>query len=144
MVPLPRNAHQCCGANDDGPPDEPEHLRLPHGRREYDQRGPDQYSRHLLYIVRSRGTRETPQESLGSHWVRECDAREGDEEQAERDHHDGCDQAHGLARALKSRITMRLSDAGLRQPKPKLIYPDHRLPPWLNEAVTPAIARTVG
>jgi hypothetical protein len=28
---------------------------------------------------------------------------------------------------------MRLSDAGLRQRKTKLIYPDHRLPPWLNE-----------
>ena len=28
---------------------------------------------------------------------------------------------------------MRLSDAGLRRPKTKLIYPDHRLPPWLTE-----------
>ena len=31
---------------------------------------------------------------------------------------------------------MRLSDAGLRQPKTKLIYPDHRLPPWPNEDAT--------
>jgi hypothetical protein len=28
---------------------------------------------------------------------------------------------------------MRLSDAGLRRRPTKLIYPDHRLPPWLNE-----------
>jgi hypothetical protein len=28
---------------------------------------------------------------------------------------------------------MRLSDAGLRCRQPKLIYPDHRLPPWLTE-----------
>jgi hypothetical protein len=28
---------------------------------------------------------------------------------------------------------MRLSDARLRYRKPKLIYPDHRLPPWLTE-----------
>ena len=28
---------------------------------------------------------------------------------------------------------MRLSDAGLRQRPTKLIYPDHRLPPWVNE-----------
>jgi hypothetical protein len=28
---------------------------------------------------------------------------------------------------------MRLSDPGLRQRQLKLIYPDHRLPPWLNE-----------
>ncbi len=31
------------------------------------------------------------------------------------------------------RLTMRLSDARLRRPKTKLIYPDHRLPPWLTE-----------
>jgi hypothetical protein len=28
---------------------------------------------------------------------------------------------------------MRLSDAGLRQRPTKLIYPGHRLPPWLTE-----------
>jgi len=30
-----------------------------------------------------------------------------------------------------------VSDAGLRQRQTKLIYPNHRLPPWLNEDVTP-------
>jgi hypothetical protein len=29
---------------------------------------------------------------------------------------------------------MRLSDAGLRCRPTKLIYPDHRIPPWLTEA----------
>src|SRR5580693_9196522 len=29
---------------------------------------------------------------------------------------------------------MRLSDAGLRRQPTKLIYPDHRFPPWPNEA----------
>jgi hypothetical protein len=29
---------------------------------------------------------------------------------------------------------MRLSDAGLRRPKTKAVYPNHRLPPCLNEA----------
>src|ERR1700733_10887842 len=28
---------------------------------------------------------------------------------------------------------MRLSDAGLRQRKTKLLYPNHRLPPWFTE-----------
>ena len=28
---------------------------------------------------------------------------------------------------------MRLSDAGLRQRRTNLIYPDHRLPPWPTE-----------
>jgi hypothetical protein len=28
---------------------------------------------------------------------------------------------------------MRLSDAGLHFGETKLIYPDHRLPPWLTE-----------
>jgi hypothetical protein len=28
---------------------------------------------------------------------------------------------------------MRLSDAGLRRGQTKLIYPNHRLPPWPNE-----------
>ena len=32
---------------------------------------------------------------------------------------------------------MRLSDAGLRQHPTKLIYPNHRLPPWLTEDATP-------
>jgi hypothetical protein len=30
---------------------------------------------------------------------------------------------------------MRLSDAGLRRHPTKLLYPDHRLPPWLTEDV---------
>jgi hypothetical protein len=30
-------------------------------------------------------------------------------------------------------LTMRLSDAGLRQRKTKLLYSNHRLPPWLTE-----------
>jgi hypothetical protein len=29
---------------------------------------------------------------------------------------------------------MRLSDAGLRRRQTKLIYPNHRLPPWLTES----------
>jgi hypothetical protein len=37
---------------------------------------------------------------------------------------------------------MRLSDARVRRHQTKLIYPDHRLPPWLTENDTPAIART--
>jgi hypothetical protein len=28
---------------------------------------------------------------------------------------------------------MRVSDAGLRQRESKLLYPDHRLPPWPTE-----------
>ena len=36
-----------------------------------------------------------------------------------------------------------LSDARLRRPKPKLLYPDHRLPPRFTEVTTPAIARTM-
>jgi hypothetical protein len=35
------------------------------------------------------------------------------------------------------RLTMRLSDAGLRRRKTKLIYPNHRLPPWLTGDATP-------
>jgi hypothetical protein len=31
---------------------------------------------------------------------------------------------------------MRLSDAGLRRRPTKLIYPNHRLPPWPTEDVT--------
>jgi hypothetical protein len=33
-------------------------------------------------------------------------------------------------------LTMRLSDAGLRQQEPKLIYLNHRPPPWLTEDAT--------
>ena len=40
-------------------------------------------------------------------------------------------------------LTIRLSDARLRRPKPKLLYPDHRLPPRFTEVTTPAIARTM-
>ena len=32
---------------------------------------------------------------------------------------------------------MRLSDAGPRRPKSKLIYPDHRSSPWPTEAIAP-------
>jgi hypothetical protein len=35
--------------------------------------------------------------------------------------------------ALTSRITIRLSDAGMRRRQTKLIYPDHRPFPWLTE-----------
>ena len=31
---------------------------------------------------------------------------------------------------LSMHLTMRLSDAGLRRRKSKLIYPNHRFPPW--------------
>jgi hypothetical protein len=34
-------------------------------------------------------------------------------------------------------LEMRLSDAGLRQRQTKLIYPKHRLPPWLKEDAAP-------
>ena len=37
---------------------------------------------------------------------------------------------------------MRLSDAGLRRRQTKLIYPNHRFPPWLTEDTTPEIVRT--
>jgi hypothetical protein len=47
----------------------------------------------------------------------------------------------GKAR-LVGRLTMRLNDARLRQRQTKLLYPNHRLPPWLTEDDTPAIART--
>jgi hypothetical protein len=33
-------------------------------------------------------------------------------------------------------LTIRLSDARVRRRKTKLIYPDHRLPPWLTEDAT--------
>ena len=35
-----------------------------------------------------------------------------------------------------SLLTMRLSDAGMRRRKTKLIYPNHRLPPWPTEDAT--------
>ena len=35
------------------------------------------------------------------------------------------------------RLTMRLSDAGLRRHPTKLIYPDHRPAPWPTEVVAP-------
>jgi hypothetical protein len=31
---------------------------------------------------------------------------------------------------------MRLSDAGLRKRPSRLLYPHHRLPPWINEVGT--------
>jgi hypothetical protein len=34
-------------------------------------------------------------------------------------------------------LTMRLSDAGLRGRQTKLIYPNHRPPPWPNEDAAP-------
>ena len=39
-------------------------------------------------------------------------------------------------------LTMRLSDAGLCWLQTKLLYLNHRLPPWLTEDSTPAFART--
>jgi len=35
------------------------------------------------------------------------------------------------------RLAMRLSDARLRWAKTKMLYSNHRLPPWSNEDVTP-------
>jgi hypothetical protein len=35
------------------------------------------------------------------------------------------------------RLTMKLSDARVRRRRTKLIYPNHRLPPWLIEDATP-------
>ena len=99
MVPLPWNAHQCCGADEDDPPDEPEHVGLPHCRREHDERRPDQQTKDLLYVVRSRGAREKHQESLGNRRFREDHAREGDQEEAKRDNHERRQQAHGLGAA---------------------------------------------
>src|ERR1700679_416452 len=34
-------------------------------------------------------------------------------------------------------LTMRLSDAGVRRSRTKLIYPNHRPPPWLTEDASP-------
>jgi hypothetical protein len=36
-----------------------------------------------------------------------------------------------ITACIAGRLTMRLSDAGLRCSQTKLIYPNHRLPPWL-------------
>src|ERR1700720_2572528 len=43
----------------------------------------------------------------------------------------------GPSSAIKVDLTMRLSDAGLRCRKTKLIYPDHRLPSWPTEDAAP-------
>jgi hypothetical protein len=42
-----------------------------------------------------------------------------------------------IALRLTKGLTMRLSDAGWRRCKTKLIYPNHRLPPWFTEDATP-------
>src|SRR5258708_1645932 len=42
-----------------------------------------------------------------------------------------------VARFTTSHLTMRLSDAGLRHRQTKMLYPNHRLPPWLTEDTTP-------
>src|SRR3974390_3529441 len=39
--------------------------------------------------------------------------------------------------SIKANLTTRLSDAGMRQRQTKLLYPNHRSPPWLPEAATP-------
>jgi hypothetical protein len=91
MVPPPGNEDQRCRANDDGPPDEPEHVGLPHGRREHDKRRPDEQAKSLFYVVRSRRAREGHEESLGKRRFRENDPRERDEEDTARDNHDTCD-----------------------------------------------------
>ena len=39
--------------------------------------------------------------------------------------------------AIKVDLTMRLSDVGLRRRQTKLLYPNHRPPPWLIEDATP-------
>jgi hypothetical protein len=41
-----------------------------------------------------------------------------------------------LRRCVIGPLTMRLSDAGLRRRPAKLIYPNHRLPPWFTEDAT--------
>ena len=86
--------------------------------------------------MRSCGARETHQEALSNRRFRESHAREDDKEEAKPYNDDSCHLAHGPAGVLKSRITMRLSDAGLRQRQTKLIYPNHRSPPWLTEDAT--------
>jgi hypothetical protein len=46
---------------------------------------------------------------------------------------------HWDVRAMSPRwgLTMRLSDAGLRRRRTKVLYPNHRSPPWLTEDPTP-------
>jgi hypothetical protein len=41
------------------------------------------------------------------------------------------------SKGRRCQLAMRLSDARLRRLKAKLIYPNHRLPPWPNEDATP-------
>jgi hypothetical protein len=38
---------------------------------------------------------------------------------------------------MQRRLTMRLSDAGMRRPKTKLIYYNHKPSPWLTEDAPP-------
>jgi hypothetical protein len=38
--------------------------------------------------------------------------------------------------SIKVDLTMRLSDARSRRRRTKALYPNHRLPPWLNEDET--------
>jgi hypothetical protein len=45
-------------------------------------------------------------------------------------------KANTAIRNLGMGLTLRLSDAGMRRRKTKLIYPNHRLPPWLAEDAT--------
>src|SRR5579863_3226690 len=40
-------------------------------------------------------------------------------------------------RFIRRRLTMRLSDAGLRQRQTKALYLNHRLPPWPTEDTAP-------
>jgi hypothetical protein len=54
MVQPPRKEDQHRRANDNGPPDEPEHVGLPHGRRKHDKRRPDEQANSLFCVVRSR------------------------------------------------------------------------------------------
>src|SRR5258708_18442681 len=42
----------------------------------------------------------------------------------------------GARRDWIRKLTMRLSGARFRKRPTKLIYPDHRLPPWLTEDTT--------
>ena len=44
----------------------------------------------------------------------------------------------------RCRLTMRLSDARLRRRKTKLVYPNHRFPPWLSRSYNPTICRADG
>src|SRR5436190_7614912 len=116
MVPLPRNAQQCCGANNDHPPKEPEQVRSPHNRREHDKRCTDQQPKNLLYVVRSRRACKAHQESLGHRRFRESHTGKGDEEDAECYDQDSGHHAHGVAGVSTSRITPQFSGRTLRCP----------------------------